>query len=85
MHIALTASTAILVATSAAAMQNDVPRRQPSDRDQLVCKSEPRTGSRFGRRNCQPRSVREKAATDAQRDTGEIRDRPFIPLCPRDC
>ena len=77
MKVLLAGSTTILIIVTATAM-SAAEERRPPNRDQLICKSEPKTGSRFGRRTCTTKSERERLVADQQRKAGEIVDRPMI-------
>lgn len=70
--LAVAAATSVAGASVAMAMQSSQPR---SERDQLVCKTEQKTGSRFGRRSCLSRSERERRATNHQREVDDLRGR----------
>lgn len=77
MRFLLIASSAVALVATSTVMYAAEERRQPR-RDQMICKSEPKTGSRFGRRICMSESERERLIEDQRRKAGEIVNRPVI-------
>lgn len=73
--IALFTIAATTAASAAVAMQAQSTGAGASARDQLVCKNEAKTGSRFGRRSCISRAEQEARAQHHQREMDDIRGR----------
>ena len=63
------------IAVAAPAVADD---KAKSDRDEVVCKHQKRTDSRFTTKTCRTRAQWDEMAEQQKRDYAETRDRPVI-------
>lgn len=76
------AAAVTVIASAALAVQTNAPPSRGKDRAQLVCSTEAKTGSRFGRRSCITHTERDARREQNKKDAAEMIDRPVHnPVC----